>query len=182
VSKYQLVLRCRACQHKYKRIVTAENEEAVAAIPDPPCPKCAKKTRRTDVMETASAPLPFDGIDLTRQRAPGIVGANTMVKAVDKTAEIVMADHHLSDLKTNVRQGDTVAPPLPPHQQKMADNFFNSSKAATGPARTMRQKQMQAAIRRTLAGGNRAMSVDVKGILPDKRVALRKIGVEEINR
>ena len=180
MSKFQLVLRCRSCKHKYKRIVAADSEEDVADIPDPPCPKCAKKTRRTDVMETASAPIPFTGFDPTRGTAPGIIGGNKMVKAIDKTAEIVMQDHHLSDLKTNVREGDIMAPSLPPQQQKLADNFF-------GPQnKTMANKRQQAKmgqmLRRAVGGAYRASALDVKSVLPDDRVKMRKVGVEQINR
>lgn len=181
MSKFQLVLRCRACAYKYKRIVTAVDEAEVAAIPDPPCPKCAKKVKRTDTYETSSAPIPFTGIDLSQQTAPGIVGANKIVKAVDKTAEIVMQDHHLTDLKSNVREGETIAPRLAPPMQKMADNFFGGGGAVKGKAMTMRQKKLQAAVRGALAGHNRSTSIDIKSVLPDQRVALRSVGQERIN-
>jgi hypothetical protein len=180
VSKFQLVLRCRACHYKYKRIVTALSEEEVSLIPDPPCPKCAKKVRRTDIYETSSAPVAFEGIDLSKQTAPGIVGANKIVKAVDKTAEIVMADHHLTDLKSNIREGESMAPRLPGGQQKMADNFFGGHNMM-GPAKSLRQKKLQAAVRGALAGRNRATSIDIKSVLPDSRVALRSVGQERIN-
>jgi hypothetical protein len=157
-------------------VFNAETEEELDGVPNPPCPKCAKKPRRTDVMQQATPPIPHDGLDgiIEQQRAPGINGQNAMVSAIDKTAEIVMADHHLTNLKDNIRQGDIMAPALRPDLQKKADGFWG-----TGTVKNRRQQaQMQNMMRRAIGGAYRASALDVKSVLPDARVALRKVGVE----
>jgi hypothetical protein len=69
-------------------------------------------------------------MDFAGGKAPGIVGANAMVKAIDETARITMEDHKLTDLHdTNLREGDSMAPKLPPHLQKMADGFWGGKAA-----------------------------------------------------
>jgi hypothetical protein len=183
MPKYQLVLRCKSCTHRYKRIVVIDDDEAIEDYPDPPCPKCAKRSERRDAYETATPAIPHDGMDgiIASQRAPGINGASPIVKAIDQTADIVMKDYALSDLKDSVRQGEVMAPQLPPAQQKLADNFFGGTK----PSASQNQRQqakMARMLRRAVNGGYRAGALDVKSVLPDQRVALRRIGTEPINR
>lgn len=45
-------------------------------------------------------------------------------KCVDKTADIVMHDYGMTNLKDNVRVGETMAPKLDPVRQAAADNMF----------------------------------------------------------
>lgn len=49
-------------------------------------------------------------------------------KAVDMTADIVMEDYKMGDLKDNVRAGESMAPKLDPARQHQADNFFGGAK------------------------------------------------------
>lgn len=49
-------------------------------------------------------------------------------KAVDMTADIVMQDYKLGDIKDNVRVGETMAPKLEPRLQASADNMFGGAK------------------------------------------------------
>ena len=49
-------------------------------------------------------------------------------KAVDTTANIVMEDYKLTDLKDNVRAGETMAPKLAPVLQEKADNMFGGAR------------------------------------------------------
>jgi hypothetical protein len=114
---WRLKLRCDDCGHIYRRTVGAEAE------PDPPCPICARM------------PRPPIGLDLAAGKAPA-VASNPTVKAMDWTMEAVAQDYGLTDLKTDGRDGATMAPSLPPAQQAMADAMFN-------PA--ARAKQMQSA-------------------------------------
>lgn len=181
MKKFQLVLKCKPCQHRYKRVVVIDDDESIDDIPNPPCPKCAKKAKRTDAAQQATPPIPHDGMNgiIEQQRAPGIGGA-TIVKHIDQAAKIVMEDHHLSDLKDNVREGDTMAPSLPPAQQKLADNFFGPRPNQTNNKR--QQAQMQRLMRRAVGGAYRASALDVKAVLPDNRVALRRVGIEPIAR
>lgn len=50
--------------------------------------------------------------------------SHTQNKCVDKTAEIVMTDYGMTNLKDNVRAGEAMAPKLHPQQQAAADNMF----------------------------------------------------------
>lgn len=183
MSKFQLVLRCKACRYKYKRVVEVAGAEYVDQLPNPPCPKCAKKrVTRTDAYETATPAIAHNGLEdvLEYQSAPGINGAQ-IVKAIDQTAEIVMQDYHLSNLKDNVREGEIMAPRLPPQQQKAADQFFRTP--VKTPSQNKRaQAQMHRIMSRAINGAYRDTALNVKSVLPDARVKLRKVGVEEIKR
>lgn len=183
MSKYQLVLRCRACKHRYKRVLELLEDERIEDMPNPPCPKCAKKKiERADAYETATPAIAHAGIEevLAAQAAPGIVGAQ-VVKAIDQTAKIVMEDYHLTNLKDNVREGDTMAPRLAFPQQKAADEFFGP-KAPTPTQNKRAQAQMKRIMARAINGSYRASALDVKAVLPDERVKLRRVGFEEIKR
>lgn len=181
MSKFQLVLKCKVCKHRYKRIVTLDADERIEDVPDPPCPKCAKPAHRTDAYQTASPPLAHDGIEgiVASGRAPGIVGHNNAVRAIDQTAEIVMRDYGLTNLKDTVREGDIMAPRLPPEQQKKVDNFFGAKPA---PNNKRQQAMMQRMMRKAIGGSYRASALDLKSVLPDARVALRRSGVEPVAR
>ena len=54
-------------------------------------------------------------------------------KAIDTTANIVMEDYKLGDLKDDVKLGESMAPRLDPKRQTMADNMF-SGRNAKNPA------------------------------------------------
>ena len=88
----------------------AADEKELAEKSDPPCPKCRAKARKRR------------GLDMNG-RAPA-VGGSLVVRAVDTTAEIVMEDHGMTNLRDDAREGESMAPKLPPAQQAMADNFF----------------------------------------------------------
>lgn len=111
-TRFQVTIRCQVCQTRYKRVMEAEDVETLDRIPDPPCPQCkkAQKVRRAK----------FDGT------APAI-GGSLVVRAVDQTAEIAMANHGLSDLRdfSSVKEGESMAPKLAPHLQAMADGMFD---------------------------------------------------------
>jgi hypothetical protein len=112
---------------------------------------------------------------------PGIVGA-PQVKAIDTAARIVMEDHHLTDLKDNVREGDIMAPSLPPAQQKQADQFWGGpAKSAPTMADRKRQAQMRRIMQGAIAGKYRNAALDVKAVLPDSRVAMRSVAKVPIN-
>jgi hypothetical protein len=114
MTRFQITLRCRDCNHKYKRILTAEDEMQLAELPDPPCPICLKVQNRI-------------GMDVAGGKAPAVGGSLT-ARAVDTTAEIVMQDYKMTDLRSDVREGESAAPKLHPAQQEKVDNFFGGAK------------------------------------------------------
>lgn len=170
MNKYQLTLRCKnwSCEHHrkpYKRTVYAVDEEDLKTIADPPCPKCAKAQAkkpsviREDSAQQAQPALPHMGLDLEVQKAPGIVGANTQVRAIDMTAEIVMKDYGMTDLKSNVRAGEAMAPRLAAPAQRAADNFFNPGASAGNKRQAIAMKRLG---QKAIAGAFRNTSLDMK--------------------
>jgi len=72
-----------------------------------------------------------------------------------------------------------MAPRLPPAQQKLADNFFAPQTMAATAGK--RQKANMARIMRGAINGSfRSTALDVKSVLPDNRVALRRVGIEPV--
>jgi hypothetical protein len=115
----------------------AEDAETLERVPDPPCPQCkkAQRVRRAK----------FDGT------APAI-GGSIVVRAVDQTAQIVMEDHHMTDLRSDVREGETMAPKLAPRLQAMADNMFARPKQRGNPAAGIFGLSPQAVMRAAVSG------------------------------
>ncbi len=124
MKKYKIIYKCNSCKHQFNRIS--------ASIPkkDPPCPKCKskKKIKENGIITSDSHPNHFTengNIDamIASGKAPGVGGSN-IGKAVDLTADIVMKDYGLTDLKDKMKPGETMAPKLAPTQQAMAETMF----------------------------------------------------------
>ena len=144
--KYRLQLRCLRCGNEYHRVVSSLNAK------NPPCPRRACK--EAAIEEEVAKRVANERAIIENRQMPGIIGDKPMVKAVDKTAEIVMEDHKLTDLKDNIRMGESMAPKLPPAQQQAADNFFSAGKSMAGGNR-----RMTALGKRALAGAYRQSAV-----------------------
>jgi hypothetical protein len=135
MSKFKITCRCLECGNKYHFFAPS------AAVPDEPCPQCGTQKEHRE-------------FDLAAGRAPSVVGANPAVKAMDIAADITMADHGLTDLKSDGRQGATMAPNLRPDLQQAADNMF-TGKLGPGAGRMnpIQQRMRQlAAMARTPTG------------------------------
>lgn len=117
VHRYEFKWGCRECGHKWKRVIATNDPLSVS---DPACPACKKEKKRNEH---------FSAFDPAGGRAPSYA-SNVKNKALDATAEIIMREHHMTDIKspTEVRVGDDSAPRIPPHLQKMADNMFQPQK------------------------------------------------------
>lgn len=76
-------------------------------------------------------------------------GASSRNKCVDKTADIVMTDYKMGDLKDNVRVGESMAPRLDPAKQSAADNMFGGPKRKQMPfnAAALAKRAMSGALR-----------------------------------
>ena len=179
--QYRVTYECERCGHKWKR--------TYATIPkkDPPCPKVECIVARS--LEDKQREVDNLRQMLESQTAPAQVGANIQVRAVDETAKIVMEDFHMTDLKDNVRQGESVAPPLSVEKQKQADNYFGGKGTvpvitAPGEKRaTMRAAHMNALGRRAIAGAFANMAVPPTAIMPDAvagQPALRVVRTEKV--
>ena len=88
-----------------------------------PCPRI--KCREAAAAEAALADNRRFSAIAESGKPPGHIGDKTIVKAVDETARIVMEDHKMTNLRDGIRQGESVAPKLPPMLQASADNYFS---------------------------------------------------------
>jgi hypothetical protein len=169
--------RCEACGHSWSRVYKATPKS------DPPCPnKACAQTREMAELKRQVANLTAM---LSEGRAPATIGASIIVKAVDETARIVMEDHNMTNLRDGVRHGESIAPALPPEQQKAADNFFGGADAKAGlnmQGHSIRRKQMEALGRRAIGGAFRASAINPTELVGGKRGErpLRSIGTEKL--
>src|ERR1700743_2073415 len=112
--------RCLRCGHIYSRVIKRLSD------PDPPCPKKACK-EQIAAEQKAKEARHVEAI-IETGKAPGHIGENVHVKAIDQTAEIVMQDYGMTDLKDNTRQGDSMVPGLTPRQREMSKNFWGGKR------------------------------------------------------
>lgn len=155
--RYRIRYRCDKCGHEWSR--------TYKCIPakDPACPNksCAEQSEIEELRRQVA--------NLTRMlesgTPPAQIGRNVKTKAVDATADIVMSDYKLTDLKDSIRPGESMAPKLPPAQQAAADNYFGGGamKAAGISA-----KQASLLGRRAIAGAYRNMAVPPSTIMPQQ--------------
>ena len=115
--------RCLRCGHVYTKKMPKTWK---LTDPDPPCPKKACKA----AIAAEEAIKRAENVEsmIETGRTPGHIGNNDRVKAVDETAKIVMEDYQMSDLKDNIRAGDTMIPGLTPRQREMSKNFWGGMK------------------------------------------------------
>jgi len=165
---YRVRWECPNCGHKWSKTFKAIPSE------DPPCPsvKCAV-ARETSALAQQVANLTRM---LLEQRAPATIGDKLAVKAIDETARIVMEDNQLTDLKDNIRRGESMAPKLPPAAQVAADNFFKKGAQAgarvLGTNKTLNVRQtnhMKTLGQRAIHGAFRNASVPPNVVLPKMR-------------
>ena len=117
MTRFQLSCRCTSCGLKFRRVIEAESEADIVYGQAPPCPTCARG-QKSKVAK----------FDFHSRKAPA-AGGSLRVRAIDTTAQIVMEDYGMSDLKDRVYEGETAAPKLPPKLQTMADNMFARPKS-----------------------------------------------------
>lgn len=171
--RYRIRLRCTRCGHEYERTTTKLTGR------DPPCPK--KLCREIAVEESRKREAENLAAIVETQRAPGHIGDKPIVRAIDKTAEIVMQDHGMTDLRTNIREGEMAAPKLEPAKQRAADSFFSGEevKRQVGPRVSRR---MDILGRRAMAGSFRNMAINPAQVMPGARgeSALRWVRTEKL--
>ena len=172
----KITFECGKCGHIWTRKYKAEPKN------DPPCPSksCSKNAELEDLRKQVANLTAM----LTSGQAPATIGNNTRVKAIDETAKIVMEDQNMTNLKDNIRMGETMAPPLPPAQQKRADNLFAAAAPAGGvpvlnanggPQRSVSAKRLQAIGQRAIAGSYRGNSVTPTSVLPKQRPGIVRV-------
>ena len=160
----KITFQCPICSHVWSRTYKAEPKN------DPACPN----KHCSDKREIAELKQRLDNLQrmLESGEAPARIGANHRNKAIDVTANIVMQDNHLTDLKDSIRPGESMAPKLPVPMQAAADNFFGGQQAALGSGQnvTRLQKRMQMLGQRVLsASAPMPMSIAPNQVLPKTR-------------
>lgn len=171
--RYRIHYKCMRCGHEYSRITTRLDRK------DPPCPRqLCKEIAAEEEREKAAQNM---AAIIEEQRAPATIGDSPVIKAIDRTAEIVMQDHGLTDLRDRVYEGEPVAPKLPPDKQRAADSFFTGAEVRrqVGPRVS---KQMDILGRRAIAGSFRNMALNPAQVVPGARgdPALRLVRKEKI--
>ncbi len=133
--RVRVTYQCAKCRTTFTRVC-----KALPKI-DPPCPN--KSCAEAGEIEALRRQVENLTRMLEEQRPPAQIGANARVKAIDATANIVMEDHKMTDLKDSIREGEIMAPKLPPAAQAAADNYFGGGKAvpAIGSGRPVNTKQ-----------------------------------------
>ena len=129
---------CMDCGHKWtRRYVT----DAPYDIKRPACPACKKRAKQTSGLQDI----------ITSGRAPSIGGTSIQNKALDATAEMVMHDYGLTDIKTptEIRHGEAQAPKIHPRLQAQADSMFSPQRALAGTG----MDKFAGAIARSAMGG-----------------------------
>lgn len=168
--RYRESFCCDRCGHEWSRITTKPGGK------EPPCP--LKACKEAALEEEINLRAENMARILLEQRAPGVIGNNVQNKAIDTTAEIVMQDHHLTDLRDNIRPGESMAPKLPGPQQAAADNFFSAGAAAGS-----RQAKMMSRLgQRAIAGAFRSTALNpatIVGGTPGE-TPLRVVGQERL--
>lgn len=155
--RFRICYRCLRCGHEYSRVTTKLDKR------DPPCPRV--QCRAEAIAEQRAAADENLRTMLEEQQPPAQVGHRTIVRAIDATAKIAMEDYGLTDLKDNIREGETMAPKLPPDKQRAADSFFSGAEVArqVGPRA---QRRINALGQRAIAGAFRNMAVDPARVMP----------------
>lgn len=165
----RITFQCSRCGHTWVRTLKAEPKR------DPPCPN----RRCEEIVEREQLKRENENLRrmLEEQRAPATIGQNVRVRAVDETARIVMEDQKLTDLRDNIREGETMAPKLPQAQQALADSMFSAKPDAVMPVidsagrrgMTIPAQRLRAVGMRAIGGAYRNNSVKPTAIIPAAR-------------
>lgn len=163
---YRQKLHCSKCGNTWTRIV---NDSGGVA---PSCPVCNEPDKKI-------------GMNFNSGKAPSIKGNNTTSgyrnRGIDMAFDVAAHDYNQTDLRDNVREGDSMVKPLRPDLQKQVDNFFNGGNLNVPNASIMRRKKNQDLLNRAVNGAFKGAAVDVKKLLPDSRVGMKLAGTEIIN-
>lgn len=167
-KRYRQWFRCPECGHRY-----ASKWAKAPPKKDVPCPRRACVGER----ELRQAKLENQRLlqMLEERKAPAQIGASNMVKAVDFTAEATMKSYGMTDLKDNIREGESMAPKLPGAAQAAADTYFASGKTqqstrmvdlVTGRQRSVQAKHLNMIAERAVKGAYRRRAVSPIEVIP----------------
>lgn len=143
---YRSTYRCSDCKHEFSRITKNLPKR------EPKCPKCAKANRirfKSSVSTDTHPHIEVTNIQGGTPDAPVkafSMGKSNFTKAMDMTADIVMKDYGMTNLKDNLREGDSMAPKLRQDLESKVDQVFAPSRkpvAGANAARSMNSTLMK---------------------------------------
>lgn len=130
--KYDISCKCPLCEKTFTKVVgeRVHMEIVTGRRQGLPCPRkaCKEKVRAAEIERMARNMAAV----IAEGRGPGQVGSN-FSKAADITANLVMKDYNLTDLRDDNRPGESSTPKLPAPQQERADAFFGTSQKVVNP-------------------------------------------------
>ncbi len=129
--------KCSDCDHRFER-VTQDDPRKKGGRP-PSCPEC-KKGKYSTIKSISKSNKIYTQEELDKnsndiidsRRMAAIGGKSNFTKAWDATQEMVASDYQMTDLNTNLRAGDSMAPKLAPHLEKQVDEVFKANKPIMG--------------------------------------------------
>ena len=122
-DRHRVKCKCLRCGRIYKKLMPKGWK---LSDPDPPCPN--KLCKEAIAAEAAAKEAANVEAMIETGKTPGHIGQNVQVKAIDQTAQIVMEDFGMTDLKDNTRAGESMVPALTPRQQAMSKDFWGGGK------------------------------------------------------
>lgn len=138
-QKYKITFKCHdfECGQEFVKITTNPKME------DAKCPACKKRREQHRMYRVGDGAVSDEEAYRTLNPTPQIpprlmedgkpvpsisIGGSVQGKAIDSTAEIIMQDYKMTDLRDDARTGETAAPKLPPAMQQQVDTFFTPKK------------------------------------------------------
>ena len=181
-TKYKITYSCAKCGQEFTKVHKTIPKH------EPPCPNkaCAEQAELVQLRREVANLTAM----LESGEAPAQIGHRPRTKAIDMTAQVVMEDYGLTNLKDNIRHGEAMAPKLPPAQQAAADGYFGGQGLRTTnlvpgtPTVEVSAKQANLLGRRALAGAFKQMAVSPGAIAPrgarPGEASLHRTGVVDI--
>ena len=163
-TRFKITYSCSKCGKPFVKVHDSIPRK------DPKCPNkaCAEQAELAQLRREVANLTAM----LESGEAPAQIGHRPRTRAIDTTAEVVMQDYGLTNLKDNIRHGETMAPKLPPAQQAAADSYFGGGSMRTmnlapgTPSVDVSSKQLNLLGRRALAGAFRNMAVTPGAVAP----------------
>lgn len=173
--KFDIRCKCLNCGNIYtKRVGERVHMEIVTGKRlDPPCPRkaCKEKARAAEIERMA---LNMAKV-ITEGKGPGQVGSN-FSKAADITANMVMSEYKLTNLRDDNRPGESSTPKLPAPQQERADAFFGTSEKVVNP---FLQRQLQ---RATMVANSGALAPQAHNAIDRVLGSRHRVPVNYLNK
>lgn len=177
--KYRIFAMCHRCGEEFSWVANAPGGK------DRKCPRSACKAAALEEEIQRRAENLARMIETSTP--PGHIGDKTIVKAIDTTAEVVMTDHKMTDLRDNLRVGDSMAPKLPTvgasgmPMRSAAEGFFGGANTI-GHAGIRNRSQAEMLGRRAIAGAFRDAAVNPTALIPGRQgeAVLRPVSSERL--